>query len=202
MILVKTGWHAMKLTKRQKKQLFSAVLGIIVILLGGYTIDQPKLDTITKGPVDPGFYRVVKVNDGDTITVEMGPNEEKIRLLGVDTPETQHPSKPVQCFGKAASEFTKKLVGTNPVRLEADPINDNRDRYSRLLRYVYLPDGRMINLELVKQGYGFAYTSFPLEKSEEFKSLEIQAKKENRGLWGGCDIKINKYGSPESPPAK
>ena len=73
----------MNLTKRQKKQLFSAVLGIVVILFGGYTIDQPKLDTITKGPVDPGFYRVVKVNDGDTITVEMGPNEEKIRLLRI-----------------------------------------------------------------------------------------------------------------------
>ncbi|MBP7018682.1 thermonuclease family protein [Candidatus Saccharibacteria bacterium] len=192
----------MKLTKKQKKQLVSLVLGIVVVLLGGNLLNQPQMETITKQPIDPGFYRVNKVNDGDTITVDMGGTAEKIRFIGVDTPETHHPSKPVQCFGEAAAKFTMDLIGDKGVRLESDPLNDNRDRYDRLLRYVYLPDGKMVNTELVKQGYGFAYTSFPLEKADEFERLETEARNANRGLWGGCDIKTNKYGDPESPPAK
>jgi len=190
----------MKLTKSQQRKLVSAVITIIVILLGGYTLQQPQQETVTVGPVDPGYYRVVTFSDGDTISVDMNGTEEKIRMIGVDTPETHHPSKPVQCFGHAASAFTKEFIGTKPVRLEADPLNDNRDRYGRLLRYVYTPDGKMLNRELVAQGYGFAYTSFPLEKSDEFQKLEDNARDKNLGLWGGCEIITNQYGSQESSP--
>lgn len=190
----------MALTKSQKKKLVSAVITLIVILLGGYTLQQPQQEVITQGPVDPGYYAVVRISDGDTISVDMNGTEEKIRMIGVDTPETHHPSKPVQCFGRAASEFTKKFIGTQPVRLEADPLNDNRDRYQRLLRYVYTPDGKMLNRELVAQGYGFAYTSFPMEKSDEFQKLEDNARENNLGLWGGCEITTNQYGSQESSP--
>lgn len=190
----------MALTKSQKKKLVSAVITLIVILLGGYTLQQPQQEVITQGPVNPGYYAVVRISDGDTISVDMNGTEEKIRMIGVDTPETHHPSKPVQCFGRAASEFTKKFIGTQPVRLEADPLNDNRDRYQRLLRYVYTPDGKMLNRELVAQGYGFAYTSFPLEKSDEFQKLEDNARENNLGLWGGCEIITNQYGSQESSP--
>ena len=190
----------MKLTKSQQRKLVSAVITLIVILLGGYTLNQPQQETVTVGPVDPGYYRVVTFSDGDTISVDMNGTEEKIRMIGVDTPETHHPSKPVQCFGRAASAFTKEFIGTRPVRLEADPLNDNRDRYGRLLRYVYTPDGKMLNRELIAQGYGFAYTSFPLEKSDEFQKLEDNARDKNLGLWGGCDIVTNSYGSSESTP--
>ncbi len=137
----------------------------------------------------PGLYAVTSFEDGDTITVDMNGTTERIRFIGVDTPETQDPRTSVQCFGKAASEFTKSLVGTSAVRLEADPQNTNRDRYNRLLRYVYLPDGRLVNAEIIRQGYGFAYVLFPFSKMEEFRELERQAREQNLGLWSACDIK-------------
>lgn len=178
-----------------------SLIGLLILVFGGYSLNHPKIETVTQGPVDPGFYRVVRIDDGDTITVDMNGTNEKVRFLGVDTPETQHPSKPVQCFGKAATEFTKEQIGSQAVRLEADPLNSNRDRYDRLLRYVYLPDDTLLNEELIKQGYGFAYTAFPLEKTEEFESLEEQARKNETGLWGSCDIKTSEFGDPESPAA-
>lgn len=146
-------------------------------------IEQPKVNI-----PPPGTYNVDSFEDGDTITVDMNGTEERIRMIGVDTPETQDPRVPVQCFGKAASEFTMKLIGENPVRLEADPTNTNRDRYNRLLRYVYLPDNRLVNAEIIKAGYGFAYTLFPFEKLEEFRAHEQQAREQGLGLWGSCNI--------------
>jgi endonuclease YncB( thermonuclease family) len=136
----------------------------------------------------PGLYAVTDFTDGDTISVDMNGVDEKIRMIGVDTPETKDPRKEVQCYGKAASAFTKTTIGDNKVRLEADPTNTNRDRYNRLLRYIYLPDGTLVNAEIIKQGYGFAYTYFPFEKLEEFKGYQKQAEENNAGLWGECSI--------------
>jgi len=113
---------------------------------------------------------------------------EKIRMIGVDTPETKDPRKAVQCYGKSASAFTKTFIGENKVRLEADPTNTNRDRYNRLLRYVYLPDGRLVNAEIIKQGYGFAYTFFPFTKLDEFRGYQKQAEANKSGLWGTCTV--------------
>ncbi len=144
--------------------------------------------------VTPGFYDVSEVFDGDTIAVEMNGKVEKVRLIGVDTPETHDPRKPVECFGYAASDFTKQLIGNDDVRLKADGLSSNRDRYDRLLRYVYLPDGRLVNLEIIRQGYGFAYTSFPFEKSEEFKANEQTARDQNRGLWSNCQLNLDSRG--------
>lgn len=144
--------------------------------------------TQTATQTQPGQYLVTSIEDGDTITVDMNGTLERVRFIGVDTPETQDPRTAVQCFGKVASEFTRSMIGQGPVRLEADPTNTNRDRYNRLLRYVYLPDGRLVNAEIIKQGYGFAYTLFPFEKMEEFRSYERQAREQNLGLWGACNI--------------
>lgn len=144
--------------------------------------------------VQPGQYTVTQVLDGDTIEVDMNGAREKVRLIGVDTPETHDPRKQVQCFGKAASEFTKQLIGDKPVRLVADPESSNRDRYQRLLRYVYLPDNTLVQAEIIKQGYGFAYTSFPFDKSEEFRAYQAEARENNRGLWGSCQPAENEYG--------
>jgi micrococcal nuclease len=153
------------------------------------------------GTTSPGFYKVSDFADGDTITVDMNGTQEKIRMIGVDTPETHDPRKAVQCFGQAASDFTKNLIGTNPVRLEADPLGSNRDRYDRLLRYVYLPDGRLVQAEIIKQGYGFAYTSFPFGKSDEFKQYEKEARETSKGLWSTCTPATNQYGGYTSNPA-
>ena len=94
--------------------------------------------------------RVTRVVDGDTLVVNIAGQEERVRLIGVDTPETVHPQKPVEYFGKEASAFTKGIAEGQSVRLEADPQNTNRDKYRRLLRYVYLPDGRLLNAEMTR----------------------------------------------------
>ena len=143
---------------------------------------------------NPGNYKVVEFYDGDTIAVNMNGVKEKVRLIGVDTPETHDPRKAVQCFGQAASDFTKRTIGDSALRLEADPINQNRDRYNRLLRYVYLPDGRLLNAEIIKQGYGFAYLSFPFTKSDEFRKYQTEARESNLGLWSSCQPQQNEFG--------
>ena len=139
-------------------------------------------------PAPPGTYRIDHFVDGDTIAVDMDGRTETVRLIGVDTPETHRPDTPVQCYGPAAAAYTKRTIGTQAVRLEADPTNQNRDRYNRLLRYVYLPDGTLLNEALVKEGYGFAYTSFPFTKKTAFVTAEAEAKRSNRGLWRNCTV--------------
>lgn len=146
----------------------------------------------------PGLYKITQFYDGDTIAVDMDGNEEKIRMIGVDTPETHDPRKAAQCFGEEASSFTKTLIGNKRVRLESDPTNTNRDRYNRLLRYIYLPDGRLVNLEIIKQGYGFAYLGFPFTKANEFREHQEKARESESGLWSNCSPTENKYGGMTS----
>jgi len=126
-------------------------------------------------------YLVTKVIDGDTIQLENG---RKVRYIGIDTPETVHPNKPIQCFGKEASNKNKELVYGKRVRLEKD-ISD-RDKYGRLLRYVYVDD-IFVNLELVEQGYATVYTYPPdVKYQDKFLAAQRRAIKNNRGLWGIC----------------
>lgn len=136
----------------------------------------------------PGLYRVSRFVDGDTIVVDMNGTDETLRFIGVDTPETHKPNTPVQCYGPAAAAYTKNLITAagSKVRLASDSESTNRDRYNRLLRYVYLPDGRLVNEELVKNGYGFYYPYFPFTKSAQFLAAEKQAQAASKGLWGNC----------------
>lgn len=136
----------------------------------------------------PGLYRVAHVIDGDTIDVENNGHPDRVRYLGMDTPETKDPRKPVQCFGEAAADKNRQLVEGREVRLEADPIDSDRDKYHRLLRYVYLPDGTFVNEVLVQQGYAFAYTVFPLTKLGQFEQWEGEAKAASIGLWHSCNV--------------
>lgn len=189
------------MTKRKLKKLaISLVAAIAVILVGALQEKHPEFFQQTLGTQSPGTYQVLNVEDGDTITVDMNGRAEQIRLIGVDTPETRDPRKPVQCFGKAASDFNKNLIGNNTVRLESDPLSNNRDRYNRLLRYVYLPDGRLVQAEIIRQGYGFAYTGFPFTKSDKFVTYQKEAREHNRGLWSSCTPEINQYGGFNSNP--
>lgn len=124
-----------------------------------------------------------RVVDRDTIQVWLCGRAEKVRLIGVDTPETVDPRKPVQYFGREASAFTMRLVPGQHVILRDDPMDQNRDRYHRLLRYVFLQDGTFVNAEIIRQGYGFAYTKYPFSLTEEFRALEREAREQGRGLW-------------------
>lgn len=136
------------------------------------------------------IYEVVKVVDGDTIDVDIKGKIERVRLLGIDTPESVDPRSEVECFGIEASERMKSLVEGEKVRIEEDASQSNRDKYNRLLRYVYLVDGIFVNELLVREGYADRFYSNPrCEKSEIFKEALEFAKKNKVGLWaeGACD---------------
>lgn len=122
---------------------------------------------------------VERVVDGDTIIVE---GIGRVRLIGVDTPETVHPNRPVEFFGKEASAFTTRMLEGKRVRLEYD--QERRDRYGRTLAYVYLADGTFANAEIIRRGYGHAYTRFPFRHMEQFRQFEREARTNRRGLWG------------------
>lgn len=159
---------------------------LVLAFIGLSVRDSGRLDITTHGK--PGMYRVASVSDGDTIKVEIVGKTETVRLIGIDTPETNDPRTEVQCFGAVASNKAKELLDSNLVRLEADGQSDDRDRYGRLLRYVYLENGTHINQYMVENGYAFAYTLFPNSKLENFRQWESEARANNRGLWSGCVI--------------
>ena len=130
-------------------------------------------------PISQGYAQLVtRVVDGDTLIVQ---SVGRVRLIGVDTPETVDPRRPVQYFGKEASAFTHRMAEDKVVRLEFDA--ERKDRFGRTLAYVYLPDGTFLNAEIVKQGYGHAYTQFPFMYLEQFQSYEREAREASLGLW-------------------
>ena|SRR3989344_4593299 len=182
-----------RLTKKQT----NLVVGLIVLFISAiYQTLQPKTQTISNqarvieslpASQSAQLVKAVRVIDGDTIKLETG---ETVRYIGIDTPETKHPQKKLQCFGKEAMQKNKELVEGKLIKLEKD-ISET-DRYSRLLRYVYLPtdaspSGIFINEYLVREG--FAHTStFPpdVKYSDHFINLEYQAREKNFGLWNKC----------------
>ncbi len=131
---------------------------------------------------------ITRVIDGDTIVVKIDKYYEKVRLIGIDTPETKDPRKTVQCFGKEASLYTTSLSKGKTAILKNDTQDANRDKYGRLLRYVYLTDKNgattdFLNAKLIKDGYAYAYTHFPFMYKDQFKSYEKTARKNKKGLW-------------------
>ncbi|MEK9154060.1 MAG: thermonuclease family protein [Patescibacteria group bacterium] len=141
------------------------------------------------------WYRVVKVVDGDTLTILKDGENITLRLIGLDTPETVDPRKPVQCFGKEASEKAKRLLADTLVRIETDPSQGDLDKYGRTLAYTFLPDGTNFNMLMIAEGYGHEYTyNLPYKYQTEFKEAERKAREEERGLWApsACsDLKSN-----------
>lgn len=131
-----------------------------------------------------GLYTVSSVIDGDTIQVIIDNKKETLRLIGIDTPETVDPRKPVQCFGKEASAKAKSLLSGKSVRLEADPTQGERDKYQRLLRYVFLEDGTNFNKLMISEGYAHEYTyNTPYKYQSEFKMAQKEAEASKVGLW-------------------
>lgn len=135
-------------------------------------------------------YEVVKVVDGDTVDVSINGKIERIRMIGIDTPETVDPRKPVQCFGVEASNKTKALLSGKKVVLESDSTQGERDKYNRLLRYVFLEDGTSFGLLMIREGYAHEYTyNIPYKYQTEFKDAQKEAMQNKAGLWGDvCQI--------------
>jgi len=130
---------------------------------------------------------VGRIVDGDTIVVSFDPATglgctEKVRLIGVDTPETVDPRRPVQWFGKEAARFASEHLLGRTVRLAFE--TKLRDTYGRLLAYVFLADGNCFNLSVVAEGFGFAYTKYPFMFMADFREAERSARTAGHGLWG------------------
>lgn len=142
------------------------------------------------------LVRVVKVIDGDTIELENG---ERLRYIGIDAPEKNDPRKPVQCFAQEATEKNRELVEGELIKFYKDV--SERDKYQRLLGYVYREDGLFVNLELVRQGYAFSYPYSPdISKQDEFREVEREAREKERGLWSDCKIEETSSGRSQTNP--
>lgn len=130
------------------------------------------------------YYLVTKVVDGDTIDVLTGTTTERVRLIGINTPETVDPRKPVECFGREASQKAHEFLENQKVYLEPDETQDERDKYGRLLRYAWRADGVFYNREIIQQGYAYEYTYFiPYKYQAEFRQAQSYARENKLGLW-------------------
>ena len=159
------------------------------LVLGTNTINVKAIDAVgnesTVGGASVSFYpsrykaKVINVVDGDTIKIE---GSQVVRYIGIDTPETVHPSKPIQCYGKEASDKNKELVEGKEVKLEKDV--SETDKYGRLLRYIWLGD-MLVNEYLVREGYAQS-SSYPpdVKYQDRFVEAQKQAREEKKGLWG------------------
>jgi endonuclease YncB( thermonuclease family) len=186
-----------KLTGVQRRRQYATrragwALAAVMLLLGVYAGDRAGLFGLAPKPVEQDYvryndksFRVVHVVDGDTLDVDEpdgGRPATRIRLWGVDTPETKAPNKPVQHFGPEASAFTARTCEGKAVRLQLLP-GKARDKYHRLLAYVLLGDGTMLNSELIRQGYGYADPRFDHPAKAQFLELQARARQGRLGLW-------------------
>jgi len=156
------------------------VLSVSFLLLAGCT-------RTAAAPTDPGAATVIEVVDGDTVVVDIGGQQETLRLIGIDTPETVDPDQPPECFGAEASAHTKELLPTGTaVRLTRDV--EARDRYDRLLVYVErAEDGLFLNLDLVAGGWADDYPYPPnVAHQRDFALAVSRARADGLGLWGAC----------------
>lgn len=160
----------------------AAVAGMVLADRTGVFGRAPVPDPVK---YDGNSFMVVRVVDGDTLDLDAPDGRRpttRVRLWGVDTPETVKPNTPVQHFGPEASAFATRAALGKRVRLELD-LRQPRDKYKRLLAYVFLPDGRMLNRTLIEEGYGYADPRFDHRLRSEFVRLQRAAMKARRGLW-------------------
>lgn len=162
------------------KKIVSILLIIFISLFSYLNSPLNTEDTSTSSPSET-TYLVTRVIDGDTIEINYNSETEKIRMIGIDTPETVKPNTPVQPFGKDASDFTKSMLLNNYISLEFD--ESERDKYNRLLAYVYI-DGKMFNKILLEEGLACVYTFPPNVKYvKDFIAIESKAKSNKIGIW-------------------
>lgn len=171
---------------------FIFVIILVFIFNAAYAqVDSAKVD-------DYNHVKIVKVIDGDTFELENG---ERVRLLGIDTPEKWDSNKlntdaerskkdkeVIKNLGVLAFLYTDSVLSGKYVKLVMDSTNSDRDKYNRLLRYAYLENGEFFNLKIIQDGYAYAYTRFPIIFLEQFREAEKEARENKRGLWGDIDF--------------
>jgi len=179
-------------------KILSTITSLIIIIgaLVYYYINNKNDSPDTKQVIDntKEFILVKRVVDGDTFLLSNG---DKVRLLGIDTPEkyeskkldkdvetTHQDKKTIKKLGKLASDYVKNFVEGKKVYLEKESNYDDKDRYGRLLRWVYLEDGTFVNGKIIRDGYAQVYEKFPVSKLDELRKFQKEARENNRGLWG------------------
>jgi micrococcal nuclease len=156
---------------------------VVLVLLAACGTER----SAPSAPAAPGAARVVRPVDGDTVVVEIDGREERVRLIGIDTPESVAPERPVECFGPEAKARTAALLPAGTaVRLERDV--EARDKYDRLLAYVFrAEDDLLVNLVLVEEGYAESVAYPPnVARQGELDAAEVAARRTGRGLWPAC----------------
>ena len=156
-----------------------------------YTADIPVVEQLTASSApatsttaQSALYDVLRVIDGDTIDILYEGEKTRIRLIGINTPETVDPRRTVECFGKEASAKTTQLLSGQRVRIEIDASQGRFDKYGRMLAYVFTEDGVFVNQTLIAEGFAYEYTyRTPYRYQAEFKSSESDARTYERGLW-------------------
>lgn len=225
-------WLIVKKVNNQKvKKILLVIISFFTLLFGGiwiYAISQPTQPkteekiiitpsptqttteelTPTQGQIqsEKQEAKVIRVIDGDTIEISINGTIEKVRFIGVDTPETVDPRKTVQCFGEKASKVTKDALTNQTVWLESDSTQGNRDKYSRLLRYVWTDDEKVdFGKVLIATGFAYEYTyNTPYKYQSSYKQAQSEAEQGKKGLWadGACPITPTATKFPTSVPTK
>ncbi len=155
----------------------------LAILIANFrpTVQQDIAET--SDAISDILYDVKEVIDGDTIKIDYEGTETSVRLIGVNTPETVDPRTTVECFGQEASDYLKTLLVGKKIKIEADSTQTDRDKYNRLLRYVYL-DNEDVGYKIISNGYGYEYTyNVPYDKQASYKDAQSVAEGGKRGLW-------------------
>lgn len=173
---------------------FKIGLFILLILIGlGVFAYMYPTNTATTTPQPPRHAHdnassetgiIVHITDGDTFDILIDGRKSRVRMLGINTPESVDPRRPVECFGREASNYLKDLINNKQVRLEQDSDKPGTDEYGRLLRYVFLGDTN-INEQMIRDGYAYEYT-YKSEKytyQNQFKKAEKFARENKLGLW-------------------
>ncbi len=182
-------------------KLFANRILILLLAVTLFSCDIKKIDTAKKESIikekaetENEYLIVTRVIDGDTFKMSNG---EKVRLLGIDTPEkydsdkleresdrTGRDKETIKKLGDAASDYVRNLAEGKKVTLVKESNYEDRDKYGRLLRYVYMEDGTFLNAKIIEDGYANVYNSANISKTDEFRKLEKDARQNKRGLWG------------------
>lgn len=181
------------MTKAEQRRIFQAVGGLVIVVIAAWLgidvttgsstaeLTTEISDSTVLTPVEGTVTRVV---DGDTLEIVLHGETQKVRLIGIDTPETVDPRKPVECFGNEASAHLKTLVDGQVVTVAYDATQGMTDKYGRILVYVTLADGTNVAEKMLRDGFAYEYTyNKPYELQKDFKNAEQVARDSETGLW-------------------